>query len=340
MKTQTPQPKPTALGEAYRHCAEIAGRGVPNLYLAARFFDQAEVFDAFCATYASMRIIDDHVDGLANREKLSPEEKKWALDKVQSWLDDVNAAFGLKPPDGPIWLALADTFSKFDLPTDPWEDLATAMAMDIEMPYFKDWRTLQKYMRGASVAPAVVFMHLVLTKPEDEEYICQWSYDDVVAATEDLAIFCYWTHILRDISRDLEIGEEGLVYVPLSELSQFGLTPDDLRRMKQNMAATFAYKSMAEHLYRRAQTHEQKGRQSLADISAVATEGGAFALAYLIDIYSSTLAKVEAVDFDVFAKDGELSVEEKRQVLAQTAAQMSINLADAAEIFDAVFKDV
>ncbi len=339
MNTQAVQPDPTTVAEAHRHCEKIAAREVPNLYLAARFFDQAPVFDAFCSSYASMRIIDDRIDSLADRESLSKEEKERVLGSVQNWLDNLNAAFSLKPPDDPIWIALADTFSKFDLPTDPWEDLATAMAMDIEMPYFKDWRTLQKYMRGASVAPAIVFMHLVLTKMEDDEYICQWSYDEVVAATEDLAMFCYWTHILRDVSQDLDIGENGLVYLPLSELNQFGLTPDDLRRMKRNKTATFAYKSMAEHLYRRARVHEQKGRQFLTDISAVATDPAAFGLAYLVDIYSATLTKVESVDFDIFMEDAELTVEEKREVLLQTAEALQIDQASATGIFDAVFAE-
>ena len=162
MNAKTTQPDSTAVAEGYRHCEKIAGRGIPNLYLAARFFEQPALFDAFCATYASMRVIDDHIDSIANREKLSPEDKEQAMSAIGDWLDKVNAAFALKPPDEPVWLALADTFSKFDLPMDPWEDLAAAMAMDIEMPYFKDWRTLQKYMRGASVAPAVVFMHHAL----------------------------------------------------------------------------------------------------------------------------------------------------------------------------------
>lgn len=338
MKTQTSKSDPAAVAKAYRHCAEITGRGVPNLYLAARFFDHQEVFDAFCATYASMRIIDDRVDGLANRATLSAEGKRQLLEDVQTWREQVNAAFALKPGPEPVWIALADTFSKFDLPTDPWEDLASAMAMDVETPYFKDWRTLQKYMRGASVAPAVVFMHLVLTKPEDGEFMCQWSYDEVVAATEELAVFCYWTHIMRDVAKDLEIGETGLVYFPLSEMNQFGLAPEDLRRMKQTRAATFAYKSMAEHLSRRARTHEQKGRQFVKDITAVATDGAAFALAYLLDIYSATLAKVEAIDFDVFAKDGELSLDEKKHVLLQTAAASGIDPVTATRIFDAVFQ--
>ncbi len=335
---QTTHADPGAIADAYRHCEEVAGRNVPNLYLAARFFDQSEIFNAFCAAYASMRKIDDYVDGLENREKLTPEDKERAAAEIQRWLDEVKAAFSLKPSDDPIWIALADTFSRFDLPVDPWEDLAQAMAMDIEMPYFKDWRTLQKYMRGASVAPAVVFMHLVLTTEDDDEFICQRSYDEVVEATEDLAIFCYWTHILRDAAKDLDIGEEGLVYFPLSELNQFGLAPDDLRRMKETKTATFAFKSMAEHLYRRARQHEQKGRQYLANIYPVTTDGGAFALAYLIDIYSATLAKVEAVDFDIFAEDGELSVDEKREVLAKTAEKMGIELSSATRIFEAVIK--
>jgi len=326
------------VAEGYRYCEKIAGRGIPNLYLAARFFEQPALFDAFCATYASMRVIDDHIDSIADREKLSPEDKEQAMSAIGDWLGKVNAAFALKPSDEPLWLALADTFSKFDLPMDPWEDLAAAMAMDVEMPYFKDWRTLQKYMRGASIAPAVVFMHLVLTKLEDDEYMCQWAYDEVVGATEDLAIFCYWTHILRDMSRDLDIGENGLVYFPLSELTQFGLTPDDLRRMKDAGSASFAYKSMAEHLYRRARTHEQKGRQFFKDIIPLTDNGAAFALVYLVDIYAATLTKVEKIDFDVFVEDGELSVEEKRDLLSETAGALELDIEAVTEIFDSVFQ--
>jgi len=159
-----------------------------------------------------------------------------------------------------------------------------------------------------------------------------------VSATEDLAIFCYWTHIMRDVAKDLEIGEAGLVYFPLSEMNQFGLSPEDLYRMKQTKAATFAYKSMAEHLSRRARTHEQKGRQFMTDISAVATDGAAFALAYLLDIYSATLAKVEAIDFDVFAKEGELSLDEKKTVLLRTASSLGIDQVMAIKIFDSVFR--
>jgi phytoene synthase len=337
MKSQVSQPNSASVIKAYRHCTEIAGRGIPNLFLAARFFKAPEIFDAFCAAYASMRIIDDVVDGLPDRESQSDEQKQQALEKIHLWLANVHTAFSLKPDNDPIWRALADTFSKFDLPTDPWEDLAGAMAMDIETPYFKDWRSLQKYMGGASVAPAVVFMHLVLTRLEDEEYICQWSYDEVVEATEDLAIFCYWTHILRDISRDLEIGEKGLIYVPLSELNQFGLAPDDLRRMKQEGNATFAFKAMAEHLFRRARQHEQKGRQHLMKVAKVAADDDAFALDFLIDIYSATLDKIEKIDFDVFAEDGELSIEEKREILKYTAMECEADLDEKIDVFESVY---
>lgn len=336
MNSQVSQPDSASVAEAYRYCTEMAGRGIPNLYLAARFFEAPEIFKAFCAAYASMRIIDDVVDGLPDRESLSVEQKQQALEKIQLWLSDVHAAFSLKPVEGPIWQALSDTFSKFDLPTDPWEDLAAAMAMDVEMPHFKDWRTLQKYMGGASVAPAVVFMHLVLTRIEDGEYMCQWSYDEVVEATEDLAIFCYWTHILRDASRDLEIGEKGLIYIPLSELTQFGLTPDDLRRMKREKSATFAFKAMAEHLFRRARTHEQKGRQHLPDVAKVAGSDCIFALNFLVDIYSATLDKIEKIDFDIFAEDGELSIEEKRGILEYTTEECGADLDHTMSVFESV----
>ncbi len=336
MNTQTSQPKSDSLVAAYRHCAEIAARGTPNLYVAARYFEKQELFDAFCAAYASMRIIDDTIDDLPNRQDFTLEQKQQAHAKVQAWLEQVFSTFSLKPPEGQIWEALSDVFSKFDLPTDPWEELAAAMGMDIEMPYFKDWRTLQKYMRGASVAPAVVFMHLVLTELDEDEYICQWSFEEVVEATEDLAVFCYWTHILRDISRDLEIGGNGLIYLPISELNQHGLTPEDLHRMKREQSASFAFKAMAEHLYRRARSFEQKGRQYLPKIAEAAVKDRWFALTLLTNIYSATLTKIEQIDFDVFADSGELTVEEKRDVMLETAADCDMDELAVTEIFDSL----
>ncbi len=338
MNTQTSQPKSDSLVAAYRHCAEIAARGTPNLYVAARYFENSDLFDAFCAAYASMRIIDDSIDDLPNRQNLSLEQKQEAHAAVQDWLEEVFSTFSLEPPEGKIWEALSDVFSKFDLPTDPWEELAAAMGMDIEMPYFKDWRTLQKYMRGASVAPAVVFMHLVLTELDDDEYICQWSFEEVVEATEDLAVFCYWTHILRDISRDLEVGENGLIYLPISELNQHGLTPDDLHRMKRERTASFAFKAMAEHLYRRARTFEQKGRQNLPKIAEVATKERWFALNLLMNIYSATLAKIEQIDFDVFAESGDLTVDEKRDVVLVTAGDCDMDALTVTEMFDEIHR--
>ena len=96
---------------------------------------------------------------------------------------------------------------------------------------------------------------------------------------------------------------------------------------------------MAEHLYRRAQTHEQKGRQYLDEIFAATSPGRAFGLAFLINLYTATLKKVEAIDFDVFVEDGELTMEDKQQVLMQTADEMEISPASAMKVFEEIFEE-
>jgi hypothetical protein len=62
-------------------------------------------------------------------------------------------------------------------------------------------------------------------------------------------------------------------------------------------------------------------------------------LNFLIDIYSATLDKIEKIDFDIFAEDGELSVTEKRQILEYTNAECDIDLDEVTAVFSAVFDE-
>ena len=158
-------------------------------------------------------------------------------------------------------------------------------------------------MRGASVAPAVVFMYLVLVHPnaDGETFSCPWDYQRVAAATEDLAIFCYWAHILRDVAVDLDAGGTGLVYFPRQDLEAFQLSVKDLHRMKADGKATEAYIRLAGHEARRAREHLKRGQDHLPDVLATALPSHGRALTFLIDTYQAILQDLAQNDFDVFA---------------------------------------
>lgn len=249
-----------------------------------------------------MRLIDDLVDGISNRSMISSGRKEFELGRVQSWLELVQAAKIGDGSSGPTWTALADTFSHFDLPLEPWTNLAKAMKSDVMTSSFKTWDDLRGYMLGASVAPAVIFMYLVLMRPDSKgRFSTAWQYPQVHAATEDLAIFCYCVHILRDVSEDLTLGRSGLVYLPEDELAQFGMVPADLYAMRERGRATAQYVEMAEFAAKRARQYLGNGREYLPAVLSQAEPSNGRALVTLVDTYERILNELQDRRFDVFS---------------------------------------
>ncbi|MEW5702400.1 MAG: squalene/phytoene synthase family protein [Candidatus Zixiibacteriota bacterium] len=293
------------LVDAYNLCEEVAGRDKPHLYAAAQSFAWPETRRAFAATYASMRVIDDFIDDIPHRATIAASSRAGAARYLDDWLARVRQAQSGTHDSPGIWAALADTFGRFELPMTPWEELGRAMRSDLTTPAFRDWDHLRGYMAGASVAPAVVFMHLVLMQPQidhtDGRFRSPWPYERVVDAAEDLAIFCYWVHILRDVATDLTQGGSGLVYLPQDDLRRFGLSVADLHRMRAANAATESYRQLARYEAERARDHLRRGRAHLPELLAVAPAGNAQALTRLVDTYVAVLQGLVDIDFDVFA---------------------------------------
>ncbi len=297
-----------ALTGAYETCDDIARRDKPHLYSCARHFEHSETRAAFAATYASMRIIDDFIDDIPNRAQMTGDIRTAAREHVGKWLGRVQAAAGDAHSDEPIWKALADTFGRFPIPLHPWNNLANAMITDLFVPQFEDWPHLKRYMHGASVAPAIVFMHFVLMHPEgDGTFRCAWDYDRVAEATEDLAIFCYWVHILRDVARDLTLGKTGLVYFPREDMQRFGLTVQDLHSMKDAGQATESYRRLAAFEAVRARDHLERGRSHVPAILADSLASHGRALTSLVETYAALLETLAAQHFDVFSSSVEVS---------------------------------
>lgn len=297
------------LAGAYALCEDIARRDKPHLYTAAQQFEHRETREAFAAAYTSMRFIDDFVDDIPGRALLGDDARRSAAAIVQKWLTQVRGARAGQTGDEPVWRALGHTFSRFDLPLGPWEDLATAMVTDLHVSQFDTWEHLRRYMKGASVAPAVIFMYLVLVHPNDdgETFSCPWVYERVAAATEDLAIFCYLAHILRDVAKDLDAGGTGLVYFPRQDLEAFQLSVNDLHQMKNGKKASAAYINLARFEADRALEHLARGKEYLPDVLAAALPSHGRALTSLVQTYEGVLRELAQSDYDVFANSPQTS---------------------------------
>src|SRR4030067_774107 len=160
-----------SLQQAYRNCEQIARRNRPYLYLVARYFQDKEKYQAFCSTYASMRVIDDQIDAIPWRGTLSSTQKGNYRKEIREWLEKIEACQNAYSPRQPIFLALQDTFRKFPIPLFPWENLATAMKKDVGKDSFATLEEFLRYAEGAAVAPATVFMFLLTARKDGNSYL-------------------------------------------------------------------------------------------------------------------------------------------------------------------------
>jgi phytoene/squalene synthetase len=252
---------------------------MPHLYRVARLFPDAERYAAFCATYASMRWIDDCVDG----GEATPDE----LRRFQS---EIESAFAGAPGQSPLSVALAHTLTRFDLPREPWSNLLGAMRHDLERRGFRDYEEFTGYAEGATVAPAAVFATLLLMRGSHGRKQPQLPYGEIRDAVRASAIACYETHILRDAREDLEAGRN---YFPDDELKAFRLDP--ARGLTQ-----------AWRPYLRAYGMRVRGGWGPALMRLRAIEQAMSArerlmLHLLVEFYGFSLQKIIRLDYDVWS---------------------------------------
>lgn len=128
----------------------------PNILIAAKFWEH----ERYCAAkicYKFMRTIDDLInDHKARNIHIAPHEREEFTGSVKDWLTMI-----IKSEEcNPLQLELIETVKSFRIPLRPLEDFAASMIYDINNDGFPTLDVFLDYSRGASVAPASIFVHL------------------------------------------------------------------------------------------------------------------------------------------------------------------------------------
>ncbi len=299
-----------SLESSYSYCENIAKKKNPFLYHVSRFFKDNNKFNAFCSSYASMRILDDLVDGIRNRSKLTLDERKFYLNEITRWEILISDCHHGKNFDSPILMALADTFQTFNFPLTPWAKLAKAMRWDIENFRFQTYEQFLEYTEGAAIAPATVCLYVLIAAHNGSKYDCAVKGVDPYVYAKDLAIFCYLTHILRDISSDLELDAKGLIYLPLADLNEFTVTEADLWSFKQSGLINSNFIELMKYQIERARKYGDKGEMLVNELSPKLDVDCGFILNLLVSLYKKTMERIEKVGYNVFNGEHEISVYE------------------------------
>lgn len=200
------------LDRAYEFCEKLARSHYENFPVGSVLIPKPLRKHVY-AIYAFARIADDFADegygeGYTERERLDLIEE-WRLMLKQSETGE---------PRHPVFVALKDTRTEFDLPLTLFEDLLSAFAQDVTVTRYESFGQLLDYCRRS--ANPIGRLILLLFGYRDDERL-RWS-DEICSA---LQLANHWQDVAIDLEKDR-------VYLPEEDLSRFDLTVDDLRTQR------------------------------------------------------------------------------------------------------------
>jgi squalene synthase HpnC len=271
------------IAASYAECARIARESRSSFYLA--FFGlRREKRNALCALYAFMRLVDNVSD-----EPGGLDSKRHGLALWRAKLDEAIAG---RTSGSAILPALADTITRFEIPSRYFHDLILGAEMDLTVSSYATFDQLSEYCYRVAGTVGLTCLHV-------------FGFRDPKAPdlAERLGLAFQLTNIIRDVRGDYGMGR---VYLPQEDLERFGVSDPQLSGpLASQIRELLEFEAdRAWHFYR-----EGAPLLDRVDADSRAT------LWALIRTYSSLLERIEERGFDVFSTRISLSSAEKIQYL-------------------------
>lgn len=237
-----PMPPSVAdLDRCYQYCQAIAGASHRN-YPVGSGFVPPELRRHIWAVYAFARVADDFAD--------EPEYEGRRHVELDAWEDQLRAVYFEEQPTHPVFVALADTVDRFELPITELTALLSGFRLDLSTDRYDDFEDLRRYFMLAA-APVG---HLYLTMAGETDARMH-AFADELACSLSIA------RLLQDVPADLQRGR---VYIPADDLYHFGVSADDLRagRLSANLDALIRFEVA------RARAHLSRARPLVDGVGA------------------------------------------------------------------------
>jgi squalene synthase HpnC len=198
-----PQTAPT-LSEAREYCAHLARTHYENFSVATWFLPRRLRQDFF-NVYAYCRISDDLGDEVGDATA--------SLALLDQWQRELDECYEGSPRH-PVFVALAETVRKFDIPKHEFSDLLIAFRQDQTVTRFETFDDVLAYCHYS--ANPVGHLVLYLCGYRDAEH---QQLSDFTCTALQLANF--WQDVTRDYAK-------GRIYLPLEDLRRFSVSEDDI----------------------------------------------------------------------------------------------------------------
>ena len=252
---------------AYNHCTEITKEHSKTFFMASSLLPGIKR-EAARALYAFCRVTDDLVD--CGSHDLMVALEIWRDQNHNSHEDQKDE----------VTLAWVDTRKRFNIPKHYGEQLIQGVAQDLTKTRYENIDELVKYCYG--VASTVGLMAM---------FIIGYKNDSAFPYAIRLGVALQLTNILRDVGED---WQRGRLYLPKDEMTQFGITEDDI----ETGIVTEQWRNfMRFQIERNRRLYDE----SLPGIGLL-NKDGRFAIGAAGELYQAILKEIEINDYDVFSK--------------------------------------
>lgn len=224
-------PVAPSLEESRAFCERLARSHYENFSVASWFLP-ARLRQHFFNVYAYCRISDDLGDEVGN-----PAASLLLLDQ---WQKELGACYAGSPRH-PVFVALAETVRKFEIPQHEFSDLLTAFRQDQTVTRYETFDDLLGYCRNSANPVG----HLVL-------YLCGYRDAERQKLSDYTCTALQLANFWQDVSVDYE---KDRIYLPLESLRRFGVTEEDLTANRN----TSAFREMMRFEVARAREWFERG---------------------------------------------------------------------------------
>jgi phytoene synthase len=192
------------MSDPHQYCQNKAAASGSSFYYSFLFLPKPRRL-AITALYAFCREVDDVADECS--------DPNLARTKLIWWRAEITNLFAGKPQH-PVTQALAPAVREYDLAEEHFMEIIDGMEMDLDQNRYADFKELQLYCyRVASVVGLL------------SAAIFGYSDRKTLKYAHDLGMAFQLTNIIRDIGED---ARRDRIYIPLDELSQFGVSEVDI----------------------------------------------------------------------------------------------------------------
>jgi len=194
--------------DAREYCRRLARSHYENFSVASWFLPE-QLRQHFFNVYAYCRISDDLGDEVGDNDA--------SLQLLDQWETELNACYDghRTRPRHPVFVALAETVRKFEIPKHEFADLLTAFRRDQSITRYETFNDLLGYCEYS--ANPVGHLVLYLCGYRDSE---RQSLSDYTCTALQLANF--WQDVSADVAK-------GRIYLPLEDLRRFGVSEKMIR---------------------------------------------------------------------------------------------------------------